>query len=198
MKRFFLFVMLMVATVSFAQSAPQPVDPNAPQRLEITVKQAPTPVVPASPTAPIVQQANEWVEFGRNLGSAFDAGLTSLTDHAEKLAKTDVGHFTMAVIAWKVAGKDAVQVTQMVTRQVTGLIIGVPIMIFWICVYLWVMRKFCFKYRILKSVSGPFWNRTKEYEVHAFGSEGDRAGAAIISTIIFVIVSSIVLCQVIF
>lgn len=196
MKRLLFIAMFAIASIGFAQAPAQQNDPNAPQRLEITVKQeVPKPV---TPNAPIVQQANEWVEFGRNLGTAFDAGLTSLTDHAEKLAKTDVGHFTMAVIAWKVAGNDAVQVTRMVTRQVTGLLIGVPIMIFWICVYLWVMRKFCFKYRVLTKVSGPFWNRTKEYTIQQFGSDGERAGAAVISTVIFVLVSAIVLCQVIF
>jgi hypothetical protein len=53
----------------------------------------------------------EWVGVGKEIGSAVDGGLTALTKHADNIANTNVGKFTMVMIAYKVLGNDIMGVT---------------------------------------------------------------------------------------
>ena len=149
--------------------------------------EAPTPVAPKSDST-TVQKANEWVEFGRNLGGAFDAGLTSLTDHAEKFSKTDAGHFTMAVIAWKVAGKDAVD---LIHHFITS-IFGITAAFVWLCIYIWFLRRFCRIYSVKAKASGPFWNRVTEYTIITPLDGEDRAMAVLLGTFTWFVGSAII------
>jgi hypothetical protein len=50
----------------------------------------------------------KWVGVGNEVGVAIKEGLTAVVDVADKFGNTDVGKFTMYLIAWKVAGKDIV------------------------------------------------------------------------------------------
>jgi len=52
----------------------------------------------------------KWVGVGGEIGTAVKEGLTAVVDVADKFGKTDVGHFTMVMIAWKVIGKDIVKI----------------------------------------------------------------------------------------
>src|SRR4051812_35957038 len=115
MKQFLLVLISLVAFSPLFAQAQTPAPASNPNQQEVIVK---IQQQPAPQPQTVVQKANEWVEFGKNVGTAMDAGLTSLTDHADKFSKTDVGHFTMAVIAWKVAGRDALDLTKYVTTTV--------------------------------------------------------------------------------
>jgi hypothetical protein len=52
----------------------------------------------------------KWVGVGGEIGTAVKEGLTAVVDVADKFGKTDVGHFTMVMIAWKVVGRDVVKI----------------------------------------------------------------------------------------
>lgn len=125
---------------------------NQPQRVLIEVQQKAAEPPPSN----LIVKANEWVDFGKNVGTAMDAGLSSLTENANKFANTDAGKFTMAVIAWKVAGRDALDLTN---RTVT-IVLGVPIMVVIDLLFIWFVRRNFMEHRVLIERQGPWYART--------------------------------------
>ena len=65
-------------------------------------------------------------------------GLAAVVDQAERFGTTKVGNFVMVMIAWKVIGKDMV-----------GIILGIPILIAGICIWMWALRRFFIGYRVV-------------------------------------------------
>lgn len=51
-----------------------------------------------------------WVGVGGEVGTAVREGLNAVVDVADKFGKTDVGRFTMILVAWKVIGKDIMRI----------------------------------------------------------------------------------------
>ena len=51
-----------------------------------------------------------WVGVGGEVGIAVKEGLTAVVDVADKFGKTDVGKFTLLMVAWKVMGVDLVRI----------------------------------------------------------------------------------------
>jgi hypothetical protein len=51
-----------------------------------------------------------WVGVGGEVGNAVREGLTAVVDVADQFGSTDVGKFTMVLVAWKVIGKDVVRI----------------------------------------------------------------------------------------
>ena len=94
-----------------------------------------------------------WVGVGKEIGITIREGLTAVVDVAEKFGKTEVGKFTMVLIAWKVAGKDVV-------RIFLGLIFMVLISVLLFKSFKsYTTRRFC-----IKSPGWKFWGK-KEYEI---------------------------------
>lgn len=85
----------------------------------------------------------------------------TLVDGIEKVSKTDAGRFTMLVIAWKVMGKDALDLL----RHFTGVAIGIPLEVVLLCIATWVTRRFWMIRSSVTSSEGPFWNKKKTYEL---------------------------------
>lgn len=52
----------------------------------------------------------KWIGVGGEIGTAVKEGLTAVVDVADKFGNTNVGKFTLTMIAWKVIGKDVVQI----------------------------------------------------------------------------------------
>ena len=156
---FAIFAAMLFASFAFAQEgAVAPVKPQ-PQEVVVRIEQGTAPAAVAKATT-VAQKANEWVEFGKNVGSAMDAGLSSLTKNANEFAHTDAGKFTMAVIAWKVAGNDAIALLD----RAKHVVIGVPFLIAWTVLFIWFYRRNYVAYSVLATKSGPFWNRTRTYK----------------------------------
>lgn len=57
-----------------------------------------------------LEHYGNWVGVGGEVGEAIKEGLNSVVDVADKFGTTDVGKFTMYLIAWKVAGKDIIRI----------------------------------------------------------------------------------------
>ena len=190
-----LLSLLSIAVLScaaFAQQTPAP--ENKPQDVNIRVQIDP-PKAPAPVQKP-VEVANEWVDFGKNVGTAMREGLSALTDEANKFAGTDAGRFTMAVIAWKVAGDDAVHLIE----KFSGMFIGTPLLAVWTCMYLWILRNKFMTRRVVVATDGPFWSRKKTYQLVNDNLQwsGDDGCAFFVTTVIFAIGVLILLFAVIF
>ncbi len=181
----------------FAQTPAAAQAPN-PNQQEVIVKLQQMAPLPAPQTA--TQKANEWVDFGKNVGTAMDAGLTSLTDHAEKFSKTDAGRFTMAIIAWKVAGRDALEVTKYVTDTVLHIVVGIPLLVTWICIVLWFVRRNFMTHTVLLKKSGSRFKGTLERVYKVVNedelSEGRRIGC-VLSCFASIIVGAVIISAVI-
>lgn len=101
----------------------------------------------------------EWAEMGRAIGIATREGLSAVSDETAKFADTTPGRFTMAIIAWKVAGEDF-------KAFVRSVVVGIPFLIFWLSLYMWWLHKvYC--QRKLKRVIyvGEGKERKKEIQV---------------------------------
>lgn len=178
---------LLFAGAAFAQEQAAP----KPQEVVVRIQQdAPAPAK-ASPSA--AQKANEWVDVGTNLGTAFGAAAksilhetrdatfgkdVSLVDGIDKFSKTEAGRFTMLMVGWKIMGKDAVDLLD----RVKNVAIGVPFLIGWTCVFIWFYRRNFMAYSVRTGKTGPFWNRVYTYKVvneDDRWSDGKSAGAVI-------------------
>lgn len=94
-----------------------------------------------------------WVGVGGEIGSAVKEGLSAVVDVADKFGKTDVGKFTLVMVAWKVMGKDIVQI-----------VLGLLFFIVFTSVLIWLSKKALATKKILTSNPGPF-KYPKTYEV---------------------------------
>ena len=116
----------------------------------------------------------KWVGVGGEIGNAMREALEALGDFSE----TEIGKFTMYLVAWKVIGKDLV-------RIVLGLI--------FIAIFTWLIifsfKRTCIERRILVKNSNPGFMRfpkVKEYEIiePRFG-DGEGLGIIRIAHILF-------------
>ena len=57
-----------------------------------------------------ISHYGKWVGVGSEIGSVIREGLFAVKDVAVEFSGTNVGKFTMYLIAWKVMGKDAVRI----------------------------------------------------------------------------------------
>lgn len=57
-----------------------------------------------------MEKYGNWVGVGGEVGTAIKEGLTAVVEVADKFGGTDVGKFTMVMVAWKVIGEDVVRI----------------------------------------------------------------------------------------
>lgn len=104
----------------------------------------------------------KWVGVGGEIGTAINDGLGAVVTSAEEFGKTEVGFFTMALIAWKVAGKDLVRIG-------FGFVLFVVFTI--MMIYMW--KQFFTDRRMrTKGAWYQFWV-TKEYEIKEHNDRWD-------------------------
>jgi hypothetical protein len=104
-----------------------------------------------------VKQASEWVGLGKEIGSAVDGSLGALTNRAEEFANTKVGIMTMYLVAYKVLGNDAIGILNHFIR----ILVGVPVLIVGIILWIWSYKRNFHAYKILKSKT----KEGKTYEI---------------------------------
>lgn len=115
MKRLIMIVMLMFATISYADITSNTIDSvgwnklTEPQKAEI-LKNITDKVV-ATQTAQIAAtdlsnpaKLNEWVDLGKNIGLAFGGAAHELGIAANDFVKTPVGLLTIGLIVWHFMG----------------------------------------------------------------------------------------------
>lgn len=97
-----------------------------------------------------------WVGVGGEIGNAIEEGLTAVVDVADKFTGTDVGKFTMILVAWKVIGKDLV-------RIIIGFVFLILITFLFFRVY---RNTYVPKSKLIERTPQGFWKRDiKKYEI---------------------------------
>lgn len=99
-----------------------------------------------------VETISKWAGMGEEIGLAIEGGLNAVVDVSEKFGNTDVGMFTMAMIAWKIMGKDVVRIG---LGLILAIIVTVVVFISW--------RRLTNDKVLIKS-EGPWYKRSKVYE----------------------------------
>jgi hypothetical protein len=112
-----------------------------------------------------IKQFGDWVGVGGEVGTAINEGLTAVVDVADKFGKTDVGKFTLVLVAWKVMGKDVVKI-------VLGLLFFAVLVTLLSRFY----RRTVTDRKLLKlRTPQGFWKRDiKEYEIIESNLEGEE------------------------
>jgi hypothetical protein len=113
----------------------------------------------------------KWVGVGGEIGQAVKDGLTSVVDVADKFGSTNVGRFTMIMIAWKVMGKEVVQI-----------ILGLLFFFTFLITLILIFRRIVLPRRI-KIENPGFFKYPKKYEL--VKTELDSEGVTIV-TVVFV------------
>ena len=57
-----------------------------------------------------LQTYGNWVGVGGEVGTAVKEGLMAVVDVAGEFGSTDVGKFTLVMVAWKIMGKDVIRI----------------------------------------------------------------------------------------
>lgn len=106
-----------------------------------------------------LEEVSQYVGIGKEIGSAVDTSLGALAYHIDRISKTNVGKFTMAMVAWKIIGEDAI-----------GYLVGIVVLILFLGIWVWSWRKNFYRRKIptrVKSLTwGERWYRPwRKYEV---------------------------------
>ena len=142
-----VFTILMLSVVAFTPKTYSQV-----QDQKITVRQS--DLTPDQLAKIKLQEANDelqkkvdtygkWIGVGGEIGTAVKDGLNAVVDVADKFGSTNVGKFTMTMIAWKVIGKDIVKI-------ILGLIFFITYT--WVLIYSY--KRTCTARRVLLSNPG--------------------------------------------
>ena len=97
-----------------------------------------------------LENYRKWAGMGKEIGVAINDGLKAVSDQTAQFAETTPGKLSMILITWKVLGDDVVGLT----RAVTGIVVGVPMLIGFVSVWLWIYRRTTTKRRLLESQEG--------------------------------------------
>lgn len=74
-------------------------------------------------TAQKIETYGRWVGIGKELGTAVNESMSALTIQADKFAQTDVGKFTMFMVAYKVLGNDVIALFKRLIMIPIGIVI---------------------------------------------------------------------------
>ena len=129
MKKIFALFTVMTLTLAFSASNAQTT--TTPDNRVVVDKSILTPdqiakVQAQQVTNQVVEQVSTYSKIagiGKEVGIAVKEGLLAVVDVADKFGGTNVGKFTMTMIAWKIIGKD-------IFRIVIGLVFLVIYIIF--------------------------------------------------------------------
>lgn len=96
-----------------------------------------------------------WVGVGSEVGIAVKEGLMAVVDVADKFGGTDVGKFTIVMVAWKVMGKDVI-------RIVLGIIFLIIITFLFLMIYKNLYKN---ERKLIKKPALFDFSTPKEYQV---------------------------------
>lgn len=164
-----LLGLLCLLSPVFAQQA-------QPQYITVNVQDLSPEQIAAIKAKQSLRDYGQYVGMGKEIGEAMNAALTSLTDSVNKVADSKAGHFTMAMIAFKVVGWPAAHI-------LIGLSLYLMVFLLSLLFYVTNVRKHTF----LVSV-GP--DKTKKYQE----TEGtaEQQGLWALATAIGIVIASIV------
>lgn len=123
-KRFLFMIFILVFSFNlFAQESEEMITVNK--------SDLPSNLVQKIETEKKIEKVGKYAGIGREIGVGVRECLGALTDEAEKFSNTKVGKFTLAMVAFKILGTDAIQ---LFIGIIVGFI-GVAVYIFYLIVY---------------------------------------------------------------
>lgn len=134
-----------------------------------------------------IETYGDWVGVGGEVGVAVREGMMAIIDVADKFAGTDIGKYTMVLIAWKVIGDDL----SVIGFKLLGILIWLSIM-----VMIWKMyKRLCFERKVRKTKM-PFWKRMYkevEYDIKepVVSDEGGIVGVSAVTVIVVALLTLI-------
>jgi hypothetical protein len=202
MKKLALVLIALFTGLSPTVAAQSTANANEPQRVIVEVQQT----TKASQGKP-----SEYTEIGKAISDGLAGAAKGAVDVTfgkdvpviegiDRFSKTELGRFTMVLVGWKVAGKDAIGLF----NRLAGIVVGIPVAIALSGVFFWFYRRNFLPHRVCIESTGhwfnPFSPRTKKWEVvndEKSWSEGKSAGA-LITGFVWVILNVILFINVIF
>ena len=115
---------------------------------------------------------NQKIGWGREIGEMVKEALMSVVEVAQKFSDTNVGKFTMVMVAWKVMGKELV-----------GIILGLLFFFLFTFLLIWLYKRLIVARKVMVENPG-FWKYPKKYEVVKTELDGD---GVLVLTIILII-----------
>lgn len=150
MVRNVLFVLLTVSiffsNIAYAQQNPD-------EKLIVRRGDIPDAVLKDIEAKQKVQQYGWYVGFGKEIGIAVNEGLRAINEQTAAFGKTEVGKFTMFIIAYKVIGQDLIQFA-----------IGFPLLLVGIGFFVWSFYKNCITRKILQEAKPDGTRTYKTFE----------------------------------
>jgi hypothetical protein len=118
-------------------------------------------------------QYKDWADAGRGVGIAVRESLTAVKDVAVDFSKTDIGKYTMFLVAWKIMAKDIVDLS----GKIMGYLVGIPLLAIGLSFMIWSYRRQCVVRSMLIEKGPGFWIwRQKKYEIY---NPADKKGCKV-------------------
>ena len=134
-----------------------------------------------------IETYGKWAGAGKEIGIAVREGLTAVVDVAEKFSKTDVGTFTLAMIAWKVMGKDLIRMS-----------VGIILILIIITVGVRSYVKTCMPRRVVVSSGGLFGKKEYQYLDPVYGKDNNDLGNAQTFHVVIIVLALGAVCLMMF
>lgn len=94
-----------------------------------------------------------WVGVGGEVGTAVEEALSAVVSVADDFGKTEVGKFTLVMVAWKVMGKDLVRI-----------LLGIVFIAIFTWLLIFSFKRTCIERRVMTKNPG-FMKYPKEYKI---------------------------------
>ena len=120
-----------------------------------------------------IEQIGQYVSIGKEIGSAVDTSLGALAGHIDKISQTNVGKFTMAMVAWKILGDD-----------VLSYFVGILSLFMFVSIWVWswknnfYRRRFPKKIKVIQPTWYRPWKKKKVLESAAYEYDHSDFGAS--------------------
>ena len=101
---------IFIAGSAIAQTSGVTLTPEDIAKLDASTRSQIVAIQTEKQIAGTIQATGKWVGLGKEIGAAVNESLTAITTTAANFAETDLGRFTMFLVAYKIIGKDIIRI----------------------------------------------------------------------------------------
>ncbi len=184
-----LAVLAMVVSTSLFAATQTTVDVSkltAEQKAQINKQVAELAAEPTNVSATVRKEAEAWSELGANMGKAMVGAAREVGVAANEFSQTDLGKIVVAMVAFKIAGRD-----------ILGIVVGSLILVFGYGLALWLAVTA--RWSTVKYEYEPIlWGMIKKQRILSISTEEDVVTMKMIGCAILLALTTIVGLNVIF
>lgn len=188
MKHILAVLALMISTSVFAatQTSVDVSKLTAEQKAQINKQVAELSAEPTNVSANVRKEAEAWGELGTNMGKAMVGAAREVGVAANEFSQTSLGKVVVAMVAYKIAGRD-----------ILGVIFGALILVFGYGLALWVALTR--RWSTVKYEYEPvLWGMFKKQRIVSTSTEEDVVTTKVIGAFVLLVLTTIVGLNVIF